>query len=59
MTQFSISTKSVCLIGLLAIAFVAVQGCSSEPPKSGVAIKTGDYEHAPGGGNPNKPPGKS
>ena len=55
MTRFSISSKAVLLIGFLVLAF-AMQGCSSDPPKKGLAIQEGDYAHAPGGGaaNPNK-----
>jgi hypothetical protein len=37
--------------------FAAIQGCSSDPPKNGVAVQKDDYMHAPGGGK--RPPGKS
>lgn len=44
------------MIVVSVLASVAVQGCSSDPPKNGVPIQTGDYTHAPGGGNrPNTP----
>jgi hypothetical protein len=42
---------------LLVLASVAVQGCGpSDPPKNGVKIQAGDYDHAPGEGKapPNK-----
>jgi hypothetical protein len=40
------------------IAGAALQGCSSEPPKNGIAVQPGDYLHAPGGGGgkPGAPP---
>jgi len=46
------------LLGLAFVSFLALaalQGCSSDPPKSGVPIQKDDYSHAPGGGaaNPN------
>jgi len=60
MTQFSTSIKSLCLVGLLAVAYVSVQGCSSDPPKNGVAVQADDYTHAPGAGKakPGQPPNK-
>lgn len=49
-------SKSLLMIVVSVLASVAVQGCSSDPPKNGVPIQTGDYTHAPGGGNrPNTP----
>jgi len=54
MIRFSTSSKSLWIVGLLVFAFVAVQGCSGEQPKTGQKIQQGDYVNAPGGGGKTK-----